>query len=52
MVVDDEQAVAESMWGEDMNMTPKVRGRVEKGTGRFRASSGVAWCNIGLVEQA
>jgi hypothetical protein len=42
MVVDDEQAVAKSMWGGDINITPKVRGNVEKGTGKFRASNGVA----------
>jgi hypothetical protein len=52
MVVDDEQVIAESMWGGDINMAPKVREQVEKGTGWFRASSGVAWRNIGLVEQA
>jgi hypothetical protein len=51
MVVDDEQELAEAMWGGDINMTPKVRGHVE-GTGWFRASGGVAWCNNGLVEQA
>ena len=51
MVVDDEQAVAEAMWGGDSNKNLKVRGHVEKGTGWFRASSGVAWCNSGLVEQ-
>jgi hypothetical protein len=52
MVVDDEQAVAEAMWGGDTNKNPKVRGHVEKGTGGFRASSNVAWCNTGLLEQA
>jgi hypothetical protein len=52
MAVDDEQAVAEFMWGGDIKMTPKVREHVEKGTGRFRASNGVAWCSNGLVEQA
>jgi hypothetical protein len=52
MVVDDEKAVAETMWGGDMNKTPKVRGHVEKGTGWFRASNGVAWCSSGFVEQA
>jgi hypothetical protein len=52
MVVDDEQALAESMWGGDINKTPKVKGHVEKGTGWFRASSGVTWCINGLVEQA
>jgi hypothetical protein len=53
MVVDDEQAIAESMWGGDIiNMTPKVIGQLEKGTGWFRASNGVAWCSSGLVEQA
>jgi hypothetical protein len=51
MVVDDEQAVEESMRKGDINMTPNVRGQVEKGTGRFRTSSGVAWCSSDLVEQ-
>jgi hypothetical protein len=52
MVVDDEHAKAEAMWGEDINTTPKVRGQVEKGTGGFRASNGVAWYSSGLEEQA
>jgi hypothetical protein len=52
MVVDDDQAIAEGMWGGDINWTPKIRGEVEKGTGRFCASSSVAWCSIGLVKQA
>jgi hypothetical protein len=52
MVVDDEHALAESMWGGDINKIPKVRGQVEKGTGWFGASNGVAWCSSGLVEQA
>jgi hypothetical protein len=25
VVVDDDQAIAEAMWGGDINMTPKVR---------------------------
>jgi glutaredoxin 2 len=33
VVVDDEQAVAEAMWGGDIHWTPKVRAHVEKGTG-------------------
>jgi hypothetical protein len=33
VVVDDEQAIAEAMWGGDINRTPKVKGHVEKGTG-------------------
>jgi hypothetical protein len=52
MVVDDERALAEAMWGGDINMTPKARGHVEKGAGWFRASGCVAWCKSGLVEQA
>jgi hypothetical protein len=52
MVVDDEQIVAEAMWGGDTNPTSKVRGHVEKGTGGFCASNSVAWCSNDLVEQA
>jgi hypothetical protein len=52
VVVDDEHAIAEVMWGGDINWTPKVRGHVEEGTGEVRASSGVAWCCCSLVEQA
>jgi hypothetical protein len=52
MVVDDEQALAEAMWGGDINLTPKVKGHVQEGTEWFRASSGVAGCRCGLVEQA
>jgi hypothetical protein len=52
MEVDDEQAVAETMLGGDINWTPKMRGEVEKGTGWFRASNSVAWCSSGLVEEA
>jgi hypothetical protein len=52
VVVDDEQAVAEAMWGGDINWTLKVIGHVEKRTGGFRASGSVAWCNSGLVQQA
>jgi hypothetical protein len=52
VVVDDEQALAEAMRGGDIHWTPLVRGLVEKGTGWFRASGSVAWCNSGLVEQA
>jgi hypothetical protein len=32
VVVDDEQVVAEAMWGGGIHWTPKVRGHVEKGT--------------------
>jgi hypothetical protein len=35
VVVDDEHALAESMKGGDINMTPKVRAHVEKETGWF-----------------
>jgi hypothetical protein len=52
MVVDDEKAIAEAMWGGDMKWTKEVREHVEKRTGGFRASGGVAWCNSGFVEQA
>jgi hypothetical protein len=30
MVVDDEQALTEAMWGWDFNWTPKVRGHVQE----------------------
>jgi hypothetical protein len=52
VVVDDEHAIAEAMRKGSINMTQEVRGHVEKGTGGFRASGSVAWCNNGLVEQA
>jgi hypothetical protein len=52
MVVDDEQAIAEAMWGGHINWTPKVRGQVDKGTGGFCTCNNVTWCNNGLVEQA
>jgi hypothetical protein len=52
MVVDDERAEVEAMWGWDINRTPKVKGHVEKGTGGFRASNNVVWCSSGLLEQA
>jgi hypothetical protein len=42
VVVNDEQAVAEAMWGGDVGWSPKVRGKVDEGTGRFRAGNGVA----------
>jgi hypothetical protein len=32
VVVDDEYAKAEAMWGGDIHWTPKIRGHVEKGT--------------------
>jgi hypothetical protein len=51
VVVDDEEAVAEAMWGVDINWTLEVKGQVEKGTGGFRANGCVAWCRSGLVEQ-
>jgi hypothetical protein len=52
VVVDDEQAITQSMRGGDIDWTPKVKGHVQKGTGWFRASSGVPGCNSDLVEQA
>jgi hypothetical protein len=36
----------------DINWAQEVRGHVEKGTGGFRASGSVAWCNNVPVEQA
>jgi hypothetical protein len=35
MVVDDEQAIVEAMWGGDINLTPKVRGHVQEGRDGF-----------------
>jgi hypothetical protein len=35
VVIDDEHAIAEAMWGGDIHWTPKVRRLVEKGTGCF-----------------
>jgi hypothetical protein len=32
MVVDDEKAIAEAMWGGDINGTPWVKGEVEERT--------------------
>jgi hypothetical protein len=52
VVVDDEHAIAEAMWGGDIHWSPKVIGEVDKGTGWFSACSRVAWCSSGLVEQA
>jgi hypothetical protein len=52
VLVYDEQAVAETMWRGDIHKTPKDRGHVQEGTGWFRASSGVAGCGSGLMEQA
>jgi hypothetical protein len=49
VVVNDEQVVAEAMWGGDVDKSPEVRGHVEEGTGRIRAGNGVAWCSRGFV---
>jgi hypothetical protein len=49
VVVNDEQSVAEAMWGGDVDMSPEVRGQVEEGTGGFRAGNGVARCSCGFV---
>jgi hypothetical protein len=49
VVVNDEQALAKAMWGGGVDWSPEVRGHVEEGTARFRAGSGVARCNCGLV---
>jgi hypothetical protein len=50
VVVDDEQAVAETMWGGDIDRAPKINGQVEEGVGWFRASGCVARCSFGFVE--
>jgi hypothetical protein len=39
MVIDDEQAVAEAMWGGDINRTQEVRGPVQEGTEWFRPTT-------------
>ena len=49
VVVNDEQAIEEAMWGGDVDRSPQVRGEVEEGTRRFRACTGVARCSCGLV---
>jgi hypothetical protein len=49
VVNDEQQAIAEAMWGGDVDWSPEVRGHVEEGTGRFRAGSGVVRCSCGFV---
>jgi hypothetical protein len=49
VVVDDEQAVAEAMWGGDIDWSSEVSGQVEEGAGWFCASGGVARCRCGFV---
>jgi hypothetical protein len=49
MVVDDKQAIAEAMWGGDVDRSPVVSEHVEEGAGWFRASGGVARCSCGFV---
>jgi hypothetical protein len=49
VVVNDEQSLAEAMWGEDVDWSPEVRGHVEERAGRFCADNGVAWCSRGIV---
>jgi hypothetical protein len=48
VVVDDEQAVAETMWGGDIDRAPEISGHVEEGVGWFHASGCVARCNCGF----
>jgi hypothetical protein len=48
-VVDDEQAVAEAMWGGDIVWSLDISGHVEEGAKWFRASGGVARCSCGFV---
>ena len=50
VVVDDEQALAEAMWGGDIDRAPEVSGQVEEGVGWLRASGCVAWCSCGFVK--
>jgi hypothetical protein len=49
VVVDDEQAVAEAMWGGDIDKSLEISGQVEEGAGWFRASGGVARSSCGFV---
>jgi hypothetical protein len=49
VVVNNEQAVVEAMWGGDVDKSPEVIGQIEEGTGKFRAGSGAAWCSRGFV---
>jgi hypothetical protein len=49
VVVDDEQAIAEAMWGGDSDWSPEVSGQIEEGARWFRASGGVARCSCGFV---
>jgi hypothetical protein len=51
MVIDNEQAVAESMGGRDIDMGLDIRGKVQRRAGQFRARGGVARCKSSLVEQ-
>jgi hypothetical protein len=48
VVVDYEQAIAETMWGGDIDWSLEISGQVEEGAGWFRASGSVARCNYGL----
>jgi hypothetical protein len=49
VVVNDQQEVAETMWGGDVDWSPEVIGHVEEGTGGFRAGSGIARYSCGFV---
>jgi hypothetical protein len=51
MVIDNEQAISESMGGRDIHMAPNIMGKVQQRVGRFRARGSVAQCCNSLVEQ-
>jgi hypothetical protein len=52
LVVDDEQALAEAMWGGHIDRSPEISGQLKEGAGWLRASGCVAWCSCGFVELA
>jgi hypothetical protein len=49
VVVDDKQAIADAVWGGDIDWSPKISGHVEGGARWFRASGGVARWSCGFV---
>jgi hypothetical protein len=49
VVVDDEQAIAEAMWGGDIDWSREISGHVEEWAGWFRASGGFARFSCGFV---
>jgi hypothetical protein len=49
VVVDDEQTVAKTMSGGDIQWTSKVRGQVEKGTGNTSYIDGLCWASVDTV---